>query len=260
MVDPTVAMAVRLRIRSSVLTAAGMALVIVMVGALFPAVGGSIGRLDLPEGVSDLLGGADYGTLVGWMRSEIGAVYGPLVMATVAIGAAAGSLAGEEESGILELVLAHPIGRTHLVLAKAAAMVVSVLVVATGTLLGLVIGVAVGGGGISLADVAAFVAHLAFFGCAVGSLALALAAATGRRAIAVGGAAAFTLLGFLINGFAPLVDALSWLKFISPFHYYAGGDPLSSGLDVLDVAVLGVSAAMLTALATVLFEDRDLRG
>src|SRR3954451_10772225 len=30
--------------------------------------------LDLPEGVADLLGGADYGTITGWIRSEIGAV------------------------------------------------------------------------------------------------------------------------------------------------------------------------------------------
>jgi hypothetical protein len=58
-----------------------MALVILMVGALFPAVGDSIGKLDLPEGVTTLLGGADYGTITGWMRSEIAAVYGPLVVA-----------------------------------------------------------------------------------------------------------------------------------------------------------------------------------
>ena len=53
-----------------------MTLVIVMVGALFPAVGDSIGKLDLPEGVGELLGGADYGTITGWMRSEIGASTG----------------------------------------------------------------------------------------------------------------------------------------------------------------------------------------
>ena len=80
-----------------------MVLVIVMVGALFPAVGGSIGKLDLPEGVTELLGGADYGTLAGWMRSEIGAVYGPLVIAAVAITAAAALTAGEEEAGIMTM-------------------------------------------------------------------------------------------------------------------------------------------------------------
>ena len=81
MSSPTFELALRLRAFSTGSTAIGMVLVIVMVGALFPAVGGSIGKLDLPEGVTELLGGADYGTLAGWMRSEIGAVYGPLVIA-----------------------------------------------------------------------------------------------------------------------------------------------------------------------------------
>ena len=112
MSEPTFKMAIRLRVRATVLTAVGMASVIVMVGALFPAVGDSIGKLDVPEGVAELLGGADYGTLAGWMRSEIGAVYGPLVIAATAITAAAGSTAGEEEGGILGLVLAHPVGRS----------------------------------------------------------------------------------------------------------------------------------------------------
>src|SRR6478752_1969548 len=104
-------MTLRLRILPTVLSAVGMALVILMVGALFPAVGDSIGKLDVPEGVASLLGGADYGTLTGWMRSEIGAVYGPLVVGATAIVAAAGSLAGEEEAGTLGLVLAHPVER-----------------------------------------------------------------------------------------------------------------------------------------------------
>lgn len=257
---PTFRMALRLRLRSTALAALGMALVIVMVGALFPAVGGSIGKLDLPEGVSQLLGGADYGTLLGWMRSEIAAIYGPLVIAVVAITGAAGSVAGEEEDRILGFVLANPIGRTPLLLSKAAAVLVGVLIIACGTLLGMVAGVAVAGGGIGLADIAALALHLAFFGFVVGALALALAAATGRRAIAAGGAAAFAVLGFLINGFAPLVDGLSWLKYLSPFYYYSGHDPLGSGVDVADLAILGAVAVALTAIATLGFRRRDLRG
>ena len=257
---PTFAMAVRLRIRSTVLTAVGMAAVILMVGALFPAVGDSIGRLDLPKGVSELLGGADYGTIAGWMRSEIGAVYGPLVIAATAITAAAGSTAGEEESGILGLVLAHPIGRARLVLEKAGAVAVGVLIIAAGTWLGLVVGVAVAGGGISLGHQAALAVHLAFFGFASGAVALALAGATGRRAVAAGGAAAFAVVGFLINGFAPLVHGVSWLKFASPFYYYAGHDPLGSGIHLGDLAVLAAATAVLTAVAAVSFRRRDLRG
>ena len=256
---PTFTMAVRLRARSTVLTALGMASVILMVGALFPAVGDSIGRLEVPEGVAELLGGADYGTIAGWMRSEIGAVYGPLVIAATAITAAAGSTAGEEESGILAVVLAHPVERSRLIVEKATAVALSVVVIAFGVWLGLVAGVAVAGGGISLGHQAALAVHLAFFGFASGALALALAAVTGRKAVAAGGAAAFAVVGFLINGLAPLVGGVSWLKFASPFYYYAGHDPLGNGIDLADLAVLGAATAALMVIAILGFRYRDLR-
>jgi ABC-2 type transport system permease protein len=253
------AMGVRLRLTGTALTALGMALVIVMVGALFPSVGDSIGKLDLPQGVSELLGGADYSTIAGWMRSEIGAVYGPLVVAATGITGAAGSTAGEEEDGILGLTLAYPIRRARLMLAKAAAVAVCVALVALGTLIGLIAGVAVAGGGIGLGHLTALALHLAFFGWAIGALALALAGATGRRAVAAGGAAAVAIAGFLVNGFAPLVDGLHWLQYLSPFHYYAGHDPLGRGVHLGDLAVLGGAAIILTIAAAVALERRDLR-
>jgi ABC-2 type transport system permease protein len=209
--------------------------------------------------VSELLGGADYATLTGWFRSEIGAVYGPLVMAAVAITAASASTAGEEEDRILALVLAHPITRSRLVLAKAEAVAVLVAAVAAAAWVGLLIGVALGGGGIAVGNLAAFAVHLAFFGWAIGAVALALGAGTGRRALASGVAAGVGVLGWLINGFAPLVSGLDWLKYLSPFYYYAGHDPLTRGIDATDLLVLGGVALVLTALAMAGFERRDVR-
>ena len=255
---PAFTMALRLRMVPTVLAAVGMVLVIVMVGALFPAVGDSIGKLNLPRGVSQLLGGADYSTLAGWMRSEIGAVYGPLVIAALAITGAAAATAGEEEQGILGLTLAYPIERRRLVVAKALAVGVSVALLALGTCVGLIAGVAVGGGGVRVGNLAALSLHLAFFGLATGALALALGAATGRKPVASGGAAAFTVVAFLINGFAPLVHGLGWLKYSSPFYYYAGNDPIGHGVDAGHLAVLAVTAIALTIVATVGIGRRDL--
>jgi ABC-2 type transport system permease protein len=252
-------MALRLRIRSTTLAALGMAAMIVMVGALFPAVGGSIGKLSLPAGVTELLGGADYGTLVGWMRSEIAAIYGPLVVAAVAISGVVGSTAGEEERGIAGLVLAHPVPRRAFLLSKAAAAAIAVAVVAVGTWIGLAVGVAIAGGGIGPGQLAALAVHIAFFGFATGSLALALAAITGRADLAAAGAGSFALVGFLVNGFAPLIGGLGWLKYLFPFHYYAAGDPLARGLDLGDLASLGAGSAALTGLAVLAFSRRDLR-
>jgi ABC-2 type transport system permease protein len=86
-----------------------------------------------------------------------------------------------------------------------------------------------------------------------------LAAGTGRRPVASGGAAAFAVLGFLINGFAPLVDAIEWLKYVSPFYYYEGHDPIANGVNLGDLAVLLAAAAVLTVVAVVGFGRRDLR-
>jgi ABC-2 type transport system permease protein len=248
----------RLRLMTAVLAAVGMLAVILMVGALFPSVGDSIGTLNVPDGVANLLGGADYGTITGWMRSEIGAIYGPLVIAASAIAAAAAT-AGEEESGILGLVLAHPVARGRVMLAKGGAVAVVVVIVAAGTWLGLLAGVAAAGGGISVADMTALAVQLACFGFTFGALALALAGLTGRKAVAAAGAGAFGVLAFLVNGFAPLVDGLDWLKYLSPFYWYAGHDPLTNGLFVGGLVVLVVTTAVLVVVAVVGFRRRDLR-
>jgi ABC-2 type transport system permease protein len=252
-------MALRLRALAACLAAVGIAVVIVMVGALFPAVGGSIGKLSLPQGVANLLGGADYGAIAGWMRSEIGAVYGPLVIAAIAITSAVGSTAGDEEDGVLGLVLAHPVERHRLVLAKAAAVAVGVSILALGTWLGLLAGVAIGGGGIAVSDLGAVALHLAFFGYTIGALALALGTTTGRKTVAAGSAAAVALVGFLINGFVPFVSGIAWLKYVSPFYYYAGNDPITNGVDVVDLLVLALVTVALTAVAVAGFARRDLR-
>jgi ABC-2 type transport system permease protein len=137
---------------------------------------------------------------------------------------------------------------------------VLVVIVAVAAWVGLLIGVALGGGGIGVGNTAAFAVHLAFFRLAIGAVALALGAGTGRRALASGVAAGVGVFGWLINGFAPLVSALDWLRYLSPFYYYAGHDPLTQGIDAGDLAVLGVVAVALAAVGMLAFERRDLRG
>lgn len=255
----TVALAYRLRLTSTASAAVGLIAVLLVVGALFPAVGHTIGRLDLPDGVTELLGGANYGTITGWFGSEIGAVYGPLVIAGIAVAAASGTTAGEEENRILALVLAHPILRRRLTAAKGAAVAGVVLTIALATWIGLILGVAAGGGGISLAHVTAFTVQLAFFGLAGGALALVLGATTGNHPLTLGVSAAVLIAGWLINGFAPLTEATDWLKYLSLFYYYNGHNPLANGLDVGGIVVLATTTALLTAAAIIGIDHRDLR-
>jgi ABC-2 type transport system permease protein len=190
MTRPVFALALRLRLRSTASASVGLVAVLLIVGALFPAVGHSFSKFHLPTGVSDLLGGADYGTVTGWYRAEIASFYGPLLVSLVAITGAVGSTAGEEESGILALLLAQPLRRSRYVVAKAGAVAVAVLSVAVAAWIGLIAGVALAHGGISVVHLGAYALHLAFFGLAIGAVALALGAATGRPGTASGVAAA----------------------------------------------------------------------
>ncbi len=255
---PAARVALRLRVPAAVLAGLGLIAVMVAVGALFPSVGHTIGTLHVPKSVSNLLGGGDYGTITGWFRSEIASIYGPLVIGALAITGASATTAGEEEDRIMGLVLAHPIRRARLIAAKAAAIAVVVLVIAFATWIGLIVGVAVGGGGITLAHMTALAVQLAFFGFATGAVAIALGAGTGRRSLATGVAGAVGIGGWLINSFAPLVGGIGWLKYISPFYYYAGRDPLTHGVDILGIIVLGVVSLVLTAVGMIGIDRRDL--
>jgi ABC-2 type transport system permease protein len=259
-IRPAFALALRLRLFSTASASVGLVAVLLIVGALFPAVGHSLGTLHLPKGVAGLLGGADYGTVVGWYRSEIGSIYGPLVIGAVAVSGAVATTAGEEEDRILALVLAQPIRRSRLVAAKAAAIAAAVTLVAFATFAGLVGGVALAGGGIGAGDLAAYALQLAFFGFAIGAVALALGAGTGRRSPALQLAAAVGIGGWLINAFVPLDGSADWLKYLTLFYYYAGHDPLTRGVDGSGLAVLGALALGLTAVGMIGIERRDMRG
>ena len=127
-------------------------------------------------------------------------------------------------------------------------------------LVGLRIAVAIAGGGVATAHLAAASLHLLAFGLAVGALALALGAGTGQRGLAAGVAAGITLVMYLVNGIAPVSDATSWLRYLTLFHYYEGGDPIANGIDAAGLAVLVLVTTVLLSVAVVAFERRDLRG
>jgi ABC-2 type transport system permease protein len=253
-------MELRLRYRVAASAAIGLIAVIMIVGALYPSLKDTFGKLNVPEGVANLLGGANYSTLTGWLQSEIVATYGPLVFCAVGITTAVATTTGDEDERILATLLAHPIVRTALLLAKTLALALLILAVSVATWIGFLIGVAIAGGGISTAHLAAQAAHLALLGLTYAALALALGASTGRKMIAAGGATGLAILGFLINGLAPLINALTWTQYLSPFYYYSSHEPLTNGAQWGHLVVLAATSLVLVGAALIGFRRRDLRG
>jgi len=168
-------------------------------------------------------------------------------------------LAGDEEVGTLDLILAHPVSRTRLALQRFAAFLVSIVLI--GVVLGVVLLALAGPAqleGIGLGDFAAMHLHLTLFAGLFGSLAYAVGAATGRRGLAIGTGAGIAVFGFAANGILPQVEGLEWIKGYSPFNWLNGGAPLRNGVQTGNVLIMAGLTVVLVAVGTWAFNRRDV--
>lgn len=212
-----------------------------------------------PPELLEAIGYGDITSAAGYIGSTTFGLLGPALIIVYAAGSGAGAVAGEEESGRLDLLLAHPVARWSYLLQRFAAIVVSMLVI--GFVLGLAI-VALSGpaefGDLGAGNLMAAALHLSVLGILCAAVALGVGAATGRRGLAFAAVALVAVGGFLANNLAPLVDELAWMRDLSPFRYYSGGEPLRHGLQVADLGVLLVASAVLIAVGGLLFDRRDV--
>ena len=111
----------------------------------------------------------------------------------------------------------------------------------------------------SLGRVAAALVSVWLLGAVIGAVALLVGALTGNRTLAIGTGLTVAVVGFFVNALAPLTDVLEPWQPLSPHYHYLGYDPLTRGLDFGHAAVLAVTAVVLTLLAALAFERRDLR-
>jgi ABC-2 type transport system permease protein len=201
----------------------------------------------------------DASTAAGYLE---GAVFGLLIpLLATFYGAATGArmISADEESGYLDLLLAHPISRTRLLLHRLAALAVGALAIAAVVLAAML---AVRSSAhldtISVGNFAAQAVSLLLLALLFGALATGIGAATGRpRAVVFGATAGLGVLTYALNGFAPQTGA-DWLRYLTPFHYYIGGAPLTNGLNIGDAAVLAAATVVITAAGAWRLRHRDL--
>ena len=92
----------------------------------------------------------------------------------------------------------------------------------------------------------------------LGALATGIGAATGRpRAVVFGITAGLGILTYALHGFAPQIGA-DWLRYLTPFQYYIGGEPLTNGLHARDVTVLAAATIALISACAWRLNHRDL--
>jgi len=234
-----------------------------MIVAMYPTVRTGSYRRSVQEAPEALLRafGMDRGTDIvsgsGYLGGYLFGFMLPMLLLVFAIGVGAGAVAGEEDRGTLDLLVANPVSRTRVLAEKFAALAVMVV------LLGLVVLAAVLAGGplvglrVGVAGLAAAVASQTLLAVLFGGVAMAVGAATGSRGLAVGVGAAAAVAAYLVNSLAPLADALASLQRLSPIWWATGNDPLQHGLGVGLLLLLAMLLAVLMVGGR-LFAQRDL--
>jgi ABC-2 type transport system permease protein len=216
---------------------------------------------DYPDTLKELFGGEasfDFATSAGYLNAELFSLMYPLFLTVFAIAFGASTLAGEEERGLLDLVLAYPVRRDRLITEKALAMVAALvgLAMVTGLTM-LVVGAAVDLGA-SASRLAAAVVGSALVALVAGAVALLVGAWRGRRAAAIGVAAAVFGAGYLLQVLSALVDSLEPLRWLSPMYVANGTMPIRTGWPWARYGVLVAVAVLLVAVARAVFSRRDL--
>lgn len=194
----------------------------------------------------------------GYLNSQIFFLLGPLLLLIFAVGQGSGGLAGEEERGTLDLLLANPVTRTRVVAEKLAALVVMTLGLAAMLWLGLaasapLVKLEIAAGRMAEATLSSALLALVF-----GMLAAAVGAATGNRGLSLGIASGLTAITYLLNALAAAAKGLKPYRILSPFYYATAADPLANGLNWGHAAVLAALVALFAAVAWATFQRRDL--
>lgn len=184
-----------------------------------------------------------------------------LLVSAVIIWIAARSLAGEMESGQVQVALARPVSRRQFYLARVLAVTLIAFWVSTVAALGNIVGIAYSKPDGTM-DTWHFVPQIGaslLLALTIGGVALLVSSRADRMGQAVGWTAGFLIVSYVIDYFATLWAFLKPIQPFSVFDYYDPPVALAHGtIPGTNALVLGGIAALCTIAGYAIFERRDL--
>jgi ABC-2 type transport system permease protein len=242
----------------------GLALYGILMVSMYDSIAGVEGMQELlksyPKELMAFFGGIDI-TSITTARGYVDLyyfAYMPVIVGIFAAVAGAGLLVNDEENGILDLVLAHPVSRTALFWGRLLGFVAATLLILLASWLSWVVPAGSTSMNLSwiefLQPFVPLFAELLLFGTFALLLSMVLPSARAAAAITSG-----LLVGdYLLLGLANLNTDLKSIVQYTPLHFYQGGKAID-GLNWGWVAsLLGVSLAF-SLLAWWRFQSRDVR-
>lgn len=219
---------------------------------------------DMPESVQVLMGIDAEMSLTspaGYLNSQWFANMFPILLSIYGIGLAARLIAGEENAGRLELLLAHPVARRRVLTERgiaAAGLLVALWLVSSIALVAFA--PAFGLDGVGLGSLAAASVSCALLAVLHSAVAYGVGAWTGSRGIALAAGSALMGGGFLVQSLASISEMLHPVRWLSPVFWFMDARPIIDGwgpMLVPSLLALAVSAIAIGAGAW-RFDRRDI--
>ncbi len=184
--------------------------------------------------------------------------YMTIVIGIFVVLAGAGLLAGDEENGTLDLILAHPVSRSVLFAGRLAAFLLATVAILALAWIGFAVAVPGTLMDLTLGELALPLVSLFGILALFGSLALLLSMLLPSQRLAAMTSGILMVASYFINAMSKINDDLEPVAKLFPFRYYQGGlaiDEMNWGQWGI---MLGVSA-LFVILAWWRFEQRDIR-
>ena len=187
----------------------------------------------------------------------------PVILCIYAVLNGTGTLAGEEDSGRLEMIVALPIPRWQIVAVKAVALGVALLVILAITASGAALTLVALGGQVEsiVTPVDLFLGLLAAWPLvmAFGMISLFLGVFTPDRRTASMIATVAVIGSYLASNLAGMVSSLEAIEGLFLFHFYeATGQALEQGQEPGNMLILLAVALFAFGLAVVFFQRRNI--
>ncbi|OEV02646.1 ABC transporter permease subunit [Streptomyces oceani] len=210
----------------------------------------------MPAGVRESLN-ID-GSAAGYLQATVFGLILPLLAMIYGVTAGLRSTASDEESGEMDLTLAHPITRTKLVLHRFADAAVGALGISLVVWLAL-LAIRDSAELTSVTPVELLAQCLQLFLLAVtfAALAFGIGTALGSKVAVLVGSTVVGVIAYVANSLYAQFDA-EWIKYLSPLYYYMGGEPLRYGFQWGHIAALVILSAVFLTVGTIRFNRRDV--
>ena len=199
----------------------------------------------------------DYFSPKGYINTEFFS-YMPLILGIYALLMGSSMIAGDEESGRLDLVMAYPVSRTGLFFGRVLAFMIATLAVLAITYIGFIIGMRgtaldISAGEMALPFLSLYSMLLLFAALA---LLLSMLLPSARMAAMVSGL--LLVASYFITSLARIDENLKGVAKFSPMNYYQGGEAIGGMNWGWFGGIIGF-AVLFTLLAWWRFERRDIR-